>query len=258
MGAPCPLCWTWGTVDSLANAEVSDQRKRTNKTRITGAYARTASPLPDPADVLRIHRRALLAVEGFAELVEVLHPPIHAELAGRVRVHLHHHARVLRAAALAPDLSVLDKELLRRCEAVFFGPVDVFALRGEGVLERQERDANAAVVRGVLTQRQLAVHVGTRLGREVVVLVHLAVGPLGEGLAVRRRLPLAQVALAVVLGAFVVEAMRHLVPDDHADAAEVLRRICRQRIERRLQNACGEVDVVHARLVVGVYGGGGD
>ena len=194
-------------------------------------------------------------MEGFAELVEVLHHSIHAEFAGRVRIHLHHHARVLRAAALAPDLPVLDKELLRRCEAVFFGPVDVFALRGERVLERQERDANAAVVRGVLAQCQLAVHVGTRLGREVVVLVHLAVGPLGEGLAVRRRLPLAQVALAVVLGAFVVEAMRHLVPDDHADAAEVLRRICRQRIERRLQNACGEVDVVHARLVVGVHSG---
>ena len=68
-------------------------------------------------------------------------------------------------------------------------------------------------------------------------------------------MPLAQVALAVVLGALVVEAVGHLVADDHADAAEVDGRVDGEVEEGRLQNAGGEVDVVERVVVIGVDGG---
>ena len=63
------------------------------------------------------------------------------------------------------------------------------------------------------------------------------------------------VAVEVVLGALVVEAVGHLVADDDADAAEVDRRVGRVVEEGRLQDAGGEVDVVLRRHVVGVHGG---
>ncbi len=99
---------------------------------------------------------------------------------------------------------------------------------------------------------------GIALGRsrfKAAVLVGHAFGALVECLAVVRRLPLAQIALAVVLRALVVEAVGHLVADDHADAAEVHRRIDLEVEERRLQDAGREVDVVERRAVVGVDGG---
>jgi len=87
-----------------------------------------------------------------------------------------------------------------------------------------------------------------RGGLKAGVLVGHAVGPLGEGLAVLGGLPLAQVALAVVLGALVVEAVGHLVSDDDADAAEVDGGVDGEVEEGRLQNTGGEVDVVVGEL----------
>src|ERR1700712_4526749 len=124
-------------------------------------------------------------MEGLAELLKVLHRSIHAELARRMRIHFHHHPRVLRTPALAPDLSEADEETLRRRETVRLRSIQLLALGRERVLERQERDADAAVVCRVFPQRQLAIHVRARFWSEVVVLLYLAVGPLGERLAVR-------------------------------------------------------------------------
>ena len=126
----------------------------------------------------------------------------------------------------------------------------VLPCAGQRVQQRHVGDAQAAVVGRVLAQGELAVQllrrdVALRRSRlKAAVLVGHAVGPLGEGLAVLGRLPLAQVALAVVLRALVVEAVGHLVADDHADAAEVHRRVDGEVEERRLQDAGREVDVV--------------
>ena len=59
--------------------------------------------------------------------------------------------------------------------------------------------------------------------------------------------------MQVVFGALVVEAMGHLMTNHDADAAKVYRRVLRVVIERRLQNAGREVDVVLRRVVVGVH-----
>src|ERR1700727_183793 len=91
-------------------------------------------PLPHPAAILRIHRRALLAVEGLPELVEVLHHAVYPKLAWRVGIHLHHHPRILRTPALAPDLPIRDEELLRRREAIALRSIHVLALRCQCVL----------------------------------------------------------------------------------------------------------------------------
>ena len=70
-----------------------------------------------------------------------------------------------------------------------------------------------------------------------------------SGVHQSRRLP-----VGIVLPALIVEAVRHLVADDRADAA-VVDRVVRLRIEeRRLQNAGREHDLVHVRIVVGVHG----
>ncbi len=98
---------------------------------------------------------------------------------------------------------------------------------GERVEQRHVGDAQAAVVGGVLAEGELAVEVlgGDAVVRgrrfEAVVLLDFAVGALVELLAVFGGLPLAQVAVAVVFRALVVEAVGHFVADDHADAAEV-------------------------------------
>ena len=91
-----------------------------------------------------------------------------------------------------------------------------------------------------------------RSGFKAAVLGDFAVGALDELLAVFGGLPFAQVAVAVIFRAFVVEAVGHLVADDYADAAEVDGRIDVRIEERRLEDAGGEVDVVHRRVVVGV------
>ena len=66
--------------------------------------------------------------------------------------------------------------------------------------------------------------------------------------------PVDEVAVAVVLGALVVEAVADLVADHRADAAVVGGVVGFGVEERRLQNRCGKDDFVHAGVVVGVHG----
>ena len=143
---------------------------------------------------------------------------------------------------LAPHLGEADEVALRLGVAVDL-VVDGFALRRQRVQQRHVGDAQAAVVGGVFAQGELAVQLecrGVALGRgrfKAAVLVGDAIGPLLKCFAIVRGLPLAQIALAVELGALVVEAVGHFVADDHADAAEVHCRIDLEVEERRLQNA---------------------
>ncbi len=66
--------------------------------------------------------------------------------------------------------------------------------------------------------------------------------------------PVDQVAVAVVLGALVVEAVADLVADHRADPAVVRRVVGLGIEERRLQNRCREDNFVHPGVVVGVDG----
>ena len=64
-----------------------------------------------------------------------------------------------------------------------------------------------------------------------------------------------EVAVGVELAAFVVEAVGEFVADDGADVAVVDGVVGFGVVEGGLQDAGGEVDVVHAGVVVGVDGG---
>jgi hypothetical protein len=115
-------------------------------------------------------------------------------------------------------------------------------------------DRQARVVGDVLAQGQLAVDVVARQRLEGVVLLDQHRGLGLEVLVVGLGPPVAQVAVAVVLGALVVEAVADLVADHGADAA-VVDRVVRVGVEeRRLQDRGREHDLVHLRVVVGVDG----
>ena len=83
--------------------------------------------------------------------------------------------------------------------------VDGFALGGKGVEQRHIGDPQAAVVGGVFAQCEFSVQL---LLRQAIVrggsfkpaiFVYFAIGALGEGFAVFGSLPLAKIALPVVL-----------------------------------------------------------
>ena len=115
----------------------------------------------------------------------------------------------------------------------------------------------AAVVGGVFAEGELAVDFEIVDGGEVAVLGDEAAGAGVELLDVGGRPPVAEVALAVELAALVVEAVGELVADDGADVAVVDGVILFGVVEGGLEDASGEVDVVHAGVVVGVDGGRG-
>ena len=60
--------------------------------------------------------------------------------------------------------------------------------------------------------------------------------------------------MGIVLATLVIKAVREFMPDHHADGAVVHRVIHQLAVKRRLQDARGEVDIIHGRAVVGVNG----
>ena len=120
------------------------------------------------------------------------------------------------------------------------------------LLVRAQRDRRAAEVGDRFAVHELAVDVDPLRDVELAVLVGHAIRARLEILQILGREPVAQIALRVVLRALIVEAVRHLVADDRADAAVVVG-VVRVRIEeRRLQDAGREGDVVLRRVVAGV------
>ena len=89
---------------------------------------------------------------------------------------------------------------------------------------------------------------------EVVVLVYYARGALLELLCVFRSPPVFEIALRIELPTFIVEGMGELMADDAAGIAVIHRVVHVVVIVGRLKNSGGKVDVVHLRVVVGVYG----
>ena len=214
--------------------------------------------LPDAAGVLGVHGLSDMASECFAKLVEVLHRAVDAPTAWRVRVDHGALASGLIGFVLTPDLGKSEEVPLLFGVAVDL-VVDGFAVLGQDVEQSHVCDAQAAIVGGVFAEGQLAIELGLRdvaVGRscfKAAVLGDFAIGALDELLAIFGSLPFTQVAVAVVLRAFVVKAVGHFVADDHADSTEVDGRIYVRIEERGLKDAGGEVDVVHRGVVVGVH-----
>ena len=98
------------------------------------------------------------------------------------------------------------------------------------------RKPQAAVVGGVLAERELALHMQVVHSDEAVVFVHPTIRALLEALCVIGRPPILKIALRIELAALVVEAVRELVADDAADVAK----ICRHRMRFVVEAAAGE------------------
>ena len=152
---------------------------------------------------------------------------------------------------LAPDLAEADEVALRLSEAIDF-LVDGFVLSGQCIVQGHECNTQAAVVGGILAQREMPVQVLRRSilfgrrGLEAAVFAGDTFGALSECFQVGVGLPLAQIAFSIKLRALVVEAVGHLVADHGADATEVDGWIGLEIEEWRLQDSGREVDVVEA------------
>src|ERR1017187_3015185 len=222
----------------------------------TTNYQLTTVPSPDLTRVHRHHRLADVTGEGFAELRKVLDGSLDAPLAGAVGIGARLDTGRLLALIATPDLTVGDKVALLRCVSVALAiGITGFsgcAFPGQRFLERPERDTQTAIVGGVFTQGQSSVEVLTGCNLKPRVLIGDAFGALVELGEVILREPVVSVAMQVEFGALVVEAVGHLVPNHHADGAEVYRRIDFVVIKRRLENAGREVDVDLRARIVGV------
>jgi tetratricopeptide (TPR) repeat protein len=191
-------------------------------------------------------------VERGVELVEVAHDLIAAELAGRVRVDREQPDDLLVAGLLTPDARPGQEKALRARQ-----PVDH---RSGLALQRQQvglpGDPEAAEVADVLPDRQRSVHVvaGCLLRGQGVVLPDESCGPGLERRSVLFGPPVSEPAVAVDLGALVVEAVADLVADDRADRPVIGRVVATGVEERVLQDRRGEHDLVHSGVVVGVDG----
>ena len=105
----------------------------------------------------------------------------------------------------------------------------------------------------ILAKCQLAVGEEARQHLDLIEEVAHHVGAFLEVLGIVGGPPLAQIAVLVELGALVVESVGHLMTDDHSDGTIVEGVVGLHIEERRLQNTCGEADLVGGRVVVGVH-----
>ena len=166
-----------------------------------------------------------------------------------MRIAHHLEAQRIVAELGAPELPIGEEEALLGRKAV---DLRRRRLAGEGMFERIIGDGKAAEIGDVLAQRELAVdrQAGQRL--EPVEFVHELLRARLELGGVRLGPPVGEVAIGVVEPAPVIEAVRDLVADDHADAAVVDRVVERRVEERRLEDGGEEHDLVGGGLEVGV------
>src|SRR5271165_4963175 len=176
--------------------------------------------LPDDAGLLGHHGLSLMAAEGFAELVEILHGAVHPEHPWRMGIGAGGDAGRFVGDVLTPDLSIGDEEALGRSVAVDLLRHGVASLAGEDAHEGLISDANAAVIGGIFAESELAVQLLSGDGLEAAVLLDLATRAILKSSAVCRGPPVLNVALAIELASLVVEAVGHFVADDHADGSE--------------------------------------
>src|SRR5580704_13513596 len=207
--------------------------------------------LPHPAGIHRHHGLTGFTAESLAKLRHILHYAVHPELPGRMRIGLHLQAELLRAGAAAPTLPVSEEELLHRSIAVLL-LCQVNALPLGIGQKRDVSQTQAAIVGGVLAQRQLAVYLHVIDRDEVAVLLHFAVRFLVKVFAILGGPPVREVAVTVELAAFVIEAVGEFMSYDAANVAIVRRVRCVTVIQRRLKDASREVDIIGTGVVISV------
>ena len=168
---------------------------------------------------------------------------VDAPLAEGVRIALRAAANLLLGDVGSPDARIGDEEALLGGEAE-----ELLLLLALGsMLERVEGHLEATVVGEVLAQREVAVGVEVGQHLDVAEEVGILLGALVEALGVRLRPPVVHVAVLVVVASLVVEAVEHLVANDHADGA-IVEGVVGLRVEERiLEDAGGEADLVGRR-----------
>src|SRR5207245_5744983 len=168
-----------------------------------------------------------------------------------MRVGLGAHAKVFGSFVGASPLREASEEALFRREPV--DVLEIFVLGG--ILPSDVSKNLAAQVRYILSHRQLPVNVHVFHHDVLRILVADAFGARVKLFAVLFGPPIFQIALGVELAALVVKTVRQFVTDGATGVAVVWRVVQLGIVQRSLQNARGKIDVVHLRIVVGVYGG---
>ena len=110
------------------------------------------------------------------------------------------------------------------------------------------------MVSKVLTQRELTV--GFQPGQHLNIseIVDTYVGTLSETFGIAVGPPVAHVAILVIVASLVVEAVGHLMTYDHANSTIVEGIIGISIEERRLEDTCGEANLIGCGVVVSIDG----
>ena len=119
--------------------------------------------------------------------------------------------------------------------------------------QSHQRNADAAIIGGVLPQGELAIQLQIIHRYKTSVLVGNTTGALFKFLPVLLGPPVAQVSLGIELASLVVEAVGQLVPDHCADASEVHGVIHSLVKKWRLQNPRGKNYFISRAAVVGIH-----
>ena len=175
---------------------------------------------------------------------------IDTELAQRVRVALGAVANLCLGDVVRPYTCVGDEETLLGSKAIDSAE-GVVAHR---ILQGVKSHLQTTMVGEILTEGELAVgiEVGQHFdGREEVGIF---VCPLGKLLAVVLRPPIGHVAVLVVVASLVVEAVCHLMSDDHTDGTIVEGIVGSHVEEGHLEDTCREADFIGGGVVVCIDG----
>src|SRR5579864_5648745 len=162
------------------------------------------------------------------------------------------HAQEFRPLLFAPAAAESEEEALFGRVAVDALPFLAGLIVGDHVLEGHERDAGAAIIGGVFTEREAAVELHVVDGNEVGIFIGHATDALLEFLAVLLGPPVAEIAGGIEFATLIVETVREFVTNHQADAAEVDGVVHGLIEKRRLQNAGGKDDFVIGTAIVSV------
>ena len=191
-----------------------------------------------------------LYAECFVPHIDMSEGTIDTVFSQRVRVALCAYTNLCLGDVVCPHTGISQEEALFGCEAID-GAKRIVA---HGILQCVECHLQSAMVGEVLTECEVSVgiEVGKHLdGREEVGIL---LCPCSEVLAVGLRPPVGHVAVLIIVASLVVEAVSHLMTDDHSDGPIVERVVGCHVEERHLEYTCREANLVGGRVVVGVDG----
>src|SRR5438270_10131092 len=89
------------------------------------------------------------------------------------------------------------------------------------MMQRSQRNPRAAIVGGVLAEREPAIQLDVVNGGKPAVLIGYTAGAFFKFLSIFRRPPIAQISLRIIFASLIVKTVRELVTDDHSNAAKV-------------------------------------